>query len=415
VRSVIWIVLLFVVAVVAAATFGQNDGLVSIFFGHWRTDLSLNLFVVLVVLASVVLVVAMRSVSGLLSLPRRSRNWRQLRHERAAQLALREALCEYFAARYSRAHRAAQRALLMQDDTEQLQRDVEFRALGHLLASASLHRMHDRKRRDEQMRQLKRLQEKGAALRPVDEGARLLAVEWAIDDRDADRAIELLADLPPGVARRTQALRLKLLAQRLARQPLAALQSARLLAKHQAYAPAAARGLLRSLAMEAIESARDADSLRRLWMQLDAADRLDARVAARGAVCAAGFGASADGRDWLRPFWQRLAELEADERQWVALALMECADGIGTDWLSDLESAWAAWPTDPAVAAVVGTALIERQLWGKARRPLEQAAESASLSPNARRRAWRLLARLAEQEDDLARAQACERAAANID
>ncbi len=44
-RGIIWLVLLFVVAVVAATTLGRNDGLVSIYFGNWRTDLSLNLFV----------------------------------------------------------------------------------------------------------------------------------------------------------------------------------------------------------------------------------------------------------------------------------------------------------------------------------------------------------------------------------
>ena len=46
-RGIIWLVLLFAVAVVAATTLGRNDGLVSIYFGAWRTDLSLNLFVLL--------------------------------------------------------------------------------------------------------------------------------------------------------------------------------------------------------------------------------------------------------------------------------------------------------------------------------------------------------------------------------
>ncbi len=236
-RGVIWLVLLFIAAVVAATTLGRNDGLVSIYFGSWRTDLSLNLFVILVLLACVVLLAAARSISGLVSLPKRAREWRQLRHERAANAGLREALAEYFAARYSRAHRAAQRTLVLQNETDALKGDGDFRALSHLLAAASLHRMHDRGRRDEQMRQLERLTRKSASTRPVDEGARLLAAEWAIDDRDAPRAIELLAELPAGVARRTQALRLRLLAQRLTQQTLQALQTARLLAKHQAFSP----------------------------------------------------------------------------------------------------------------------------------------------------------------------------------
>ena len=188
-RGIIWLVLLFVVAVVAATTLGRNDGLVSIYFGGWRTDLSLNLFVLLVLAACAVLIAAARSINSLISLPQRAREWRQLRRERAAQAALREALAEYFAARYSRAHRAAQRALVHpQTTTEVLRGDGEFRVLGHLLAAASLHRMQDRTRRDELLRQLRRKAREGWSTRPVDEGARLLAAEWAIDDRDAPRA-----------------------------------------------------------------------------------------------------------------------------------------------------------------------------------------------------------------------------------
>jgi HemY protein len=415
-RGIVWLVLLFVVAVVAATTLGRNDGVVSIYFGAWRTDLSLNLFVLLVLAACAVLMAAARSINSLISLPQRAREWRQLRRERAAHAGMREALAEFFAARYSRAHRAALRALVLQDETDALRADAEFRALAHLLAAASLHRMQDRGRRDETMRQLGRLTRKGATARPVDEGARLLAAEWAIDDRDAPRAIELLGELPAGVARRTQALRLRLLAQRLTQQPLPALQTARLLAKHQAFSPSAALSLLRTLAGEALDGARDADALRRVWQQLDAADRRDATLAARAALRAVAFGANEDARAWLRPFWDGIDKLEVDERERIALALLEAVPGMPSEWLPRLESAAQALPNDPAVAAAVGTAMIERQLWGKARRPLEQAAAAAGgLGAPARRRAWRSLAQLAQQEGDTVRAQQCERAAAAID
>jgi HemY protein len=348
-------------------------------------------------------------------MPQRAREWRQLRRERAGHAALREALAEYFAARYSRAHRAAQRALVIRSETEVLRSDGEFRVLGHLLAAASLHRMQDRTRRDDLMRQLRRKTREGWSTRPVDEGARLLAAEWAIDDRDAPRAIELLAELPAGVARRTQALRLRLLAQRLTLQPLHALQTARLLAKHQAFSPIAAASLLRTLAGEALDGARDTDALRRVWLQLDAADRRDATLAARAATRAAAFGAHEDARAWLRPFWDGIDKLEADERERIALALLDAVPGLPSEWLPRLESAALALPNDPAIAAAVGTAMIERQLWGKARRPLEQAATAGGLCAQARRRAWRSLAQLAQEEGDTLRAQQCERAAAGID
>jgi len=414
-RGVIWLVLLFVVAVVAATTLGTNDGVVSIYWGGWRTDLSLNLFVLLLVGTCVVLASATQAINSLLRLPDRAREWRELRRERAAQAALREAQTEFFGARYSRAQRAAQRALAIQDETPALRDDAEFRVLGKLLSAASLHRLRDRSRRDEVMQQIVPLLRKGTGARAADDGARLLAIEWALEDRDAERALEGLADLPPGVARRTQALRLKLQATRLARQPLAALQTARLLANHQAFSRVLAQGLLRSLAFEALESAHDADQVRRLWTQFDQADRRDGHVAARAALRAGTLGATEDARNWLRPFWDRLTELPAEEREQVALALMDLAGGIGPDWLPRLESSLATNGGEPAVAAAVGVVFAERQLWGKARRLLEQAAASPTLPARARRRAWRLLAQLARQEGDEARAQHCEQSAAALD
>src|SRR6185436_9095619 len=113
-RSVIWLVLLFAAAVVAATVLGPNDALVSVFYGTWRMDLSLNLFL-LVLLASIFIVfAAMQAMQALLSLPTRAREWREQKRERAAGAALREAFAELFAARYARAQRAAQRALDLQ-------------------------------------------------------------------------------------------------------------------------------------------------------------------------------------------------------------------------------------------------------------------------------------------------------------
>jgi HemY protein len=414
-RGVIWVVLLFVVAVVAATTLGSNDGIVTIYWSGWRTDLSLNLFVIVLVVSCFVLTSAAQALSSLVSLPRRASEWRALRRERAAQAALREALAEYFSARYSRAHKAATRALAIQADSYTLRNDAEFAVLGHLLAAGSLHRLQDRPRRDELMRQLLKVVRKSTAGRGADDGARLLAAEWALDDRDAPRALDLLAELPPGVARRTQALRLKLQASRMARQPLEALHTARLLANHQAFSQVAAQGLLRSLAFEALERAHDLQQLRRLWEQFDSADRRDPHVGARAAQRAVALEAPEEARQWLRPFWDRLSELSRDEREQVALALMEASSDIGTDWLARLESAQTAFGHEPAVVAAVGTAFAARQLWGKARRLLEQAAAAPGLASPARRRAWRLLAQLARDESDESRAQACERAAAALD
>lgn len=413
-RNIVWLVLLFGVAVVAALTLGDNHGLASFYWNGWRLDLSLNFFVLTAVVVGFVVVSAVHAVNALVGLPARARSWRGLRRERSAQAALREALAEFFAGRFSRAHKAAQRAIDVHDEVDTLKDDAEFRQLAQLMAAGSLHRLQDRSRREELLQLALRAGRKGGTA-AVDDGARLLAIEWALDDRDEPRAEAWLAELPAGLARRTQALRLKLKAQRMALRPLDALHTARLLSKHQAFSPAAAQGLLRSLACEALDAAHDTEQLRRCWQQFDLADQRDPFVAGRAARRAAALGDAEAGRQWLRPLWDELAKLEADGRTEVALALMAAVAGIGADWLPRVEAAQRLLGTDAAVQAAAGLVLVERELWGKARRPLEQAAADALLLPRARRQAWRALARLALEEGDQARAADCYQHAAETD
>ncbi len=414
-RKVIWFVLLFVAAVVAAAALGPNDGVVSIFYGGWRVDTSLNLFLAAVVAFVVVLYLALRAINALLSLPARAREWREQKRERAAHEALREALAEYLAARFGRASKAAQRALELQADVDALRDDHDHTGLAHLIAGAALNRIQDRKGRDERARLAVEAAMKGDANSVVLDGAYLLMAEWALDDRDAERSLEALRALPPGVARRTQALRLKLQAARLVHRPLEALQTARLLANHQGFSQLGARSLLRSLAIDVIAQAHDEEQLRRAWTSLDASDRKDPMVAVRAAQHACLHGNAELGRGWLLPHWTDLHKLDPDARRCVAIALAECVAGIGSDWLPRVESALATQSQEPAVVAAAGMVFAERQLWGKARRPLEQAAHTEDLPGRLRRHALRRLAFIARLEGDEERGGAYEREAAAIE
>ncbi|WP_298232024.1 heme biosynthesis HemY N-terminal domain-containing protein [uncultured Azohydromonas sp.] len=412
-RAVVWLVLLFVAAVVAATTLGANDGIASFYWRGWRVDLSINLFLLGLLAGVAVLVSALQALRALVGLPQRAREWRALRRERAVQAALRQALAEFLAARYTRAQKAAQRALALRDATPE-GGEQELAQLSHLLAAASAHRLQNRTERDEQLRQALATR-RVAVARPGDDAALLLAAEWALDDRDAAQALVLLSELPPGTARRTQALRLRLQAQRLAQQPLQALPTARLLSKHQGFSKLAAQGLLRSLAFQALDQAHDQDQLEQVWQSFDPADRRDAFVAARAAQRAAALGSHGDARAWLRPLWERLDELGADEREQIALALLHALPGMGADWLPRLESALQSYAQEPAVVVAAGAAFAERQLWGKARRPLEQSARDVRLDTAARRRAWRTLAQLAREEGDEPRAHECTEFAAALD
>lgn len=397
-HGIVWLLLLAVAAVVGATALGGNDGLVTLFWMGWRVDFSLNLFLLGLLVLILAVYSLVRGLDGLLNLPERARRWRVAQRDRLAQAALREGLALYMAGRYTRAHKACQRAIAIQADTPELALDAEFTALAHLMSAGSLHRLQDRKRRDEHLQRALELAQLTRKPRPTEEGARLLAAECALEDHDAPRALRDLAELAPGVARRTQALRLKLQASRLARQPVEALRTARLLAKHQGFTSVAAEGLLRTLATEALAAARDADQLRVLWQNLDATERRDPLVVAHAARRMAQLGAASEARQWLAPLWDQIRTTSVEGATALAHALRHALDGLEAEWLPRLDATTQAALRNPALALTLGLALAERQLWGKARTMLMSAANDVDLDDDGRRQAWACLGQLAERE-----------------
>lgn len=412
-RQTVALIAVAVVAVLLATLMGSNDAAVSVFWGAWRADLSLNLFLVLAVALFVAGYVLIRGVSGLLALPGRAQEWRSRQRERAAQQQLRDAMAYFFSGRYSRAHGAALKAADVASATHLFPGAAEFGALAHLLAGFSMHRLQDRAGRDAQMRRVEQLLGGQFGRHPIGDGASLLAAEWLLDDRDAPGALRQLKSLPAGVSRRTYALRLKLQAARLAVEPQEALKTARLLAKHQGFSKAAAEGLLRSLAIDLLSTARDKEQLKKAWLQLEPVDRRDPMVSARAAELAVAVGAFDESMQWLRPHWDNLAQLMPHEREAVLASFVKLPaqlPGQSGSWLAGLEAALKALPLDPCVAHAAGVAMAGGGLWGRARRLLTDVAQQRDAPEALRRDAWLRLASIAEDEGDEARAIECYRA-----
>ena len=410
-RGVIWLVLLFAAAVLVATALGQNDGLVTLSWGQWQLALSLNLSLLLLLLAGLAVWGIARALDALLSLPRRAKEWRSLQRERAAHAAFREALGHYFGGRFNRCQKAARRALSLNQTHPELALESDHHALSMLLIAGSLHRLQDRAGRDAMSRQLAELPPTSANRSALD-GAALLAAEWSLEDQDASSAQQHLDTLPAGVARRTQALRLRLRAARMDRRTLSALELARMLSKHQAFSSAAAMGLLRSLALEHLDAARDAEQLSRQWQQLEPADRLDTVVLSHAVKRAVSWGAYDQARAWLEPAWAQVQTAQTPERQNLGLALASAVAGAEVDWLERAEQASRLFPADAALALATAALCAERQLWGKAQQLLEGVTRQPTLPASARRQAWRTLARIAEEEGDEARLNFCMRACA---
>jgi HemY protein len=396
-RVAVWLILLFAAAVVAATALGQNDGLLTLAWRGWRLELSLNLALLLLLLGGFVAYLVLKGLDVFFSLPRRAGEWRALQRERAAHAALREAFSGFFAGRYSRAQRDARRAISLGEEYPDLPLGADHRLLAQVVAAGSLHRLQDKAGRDALLADIQSAPVNAQSRSALD-GAMMLGAEWALDDAQPERASAFLAALPAGVARRTLALRLRLKAARLAHRTLEALELARLLAKHQAFSETAAKGLMRTLALEHLDAARDAEQLQRQWSQLSTDERRDSILLLHAVRKAASWGDPAKARHWLEPVWSDLPRMAAEERKRLALALAACVQGADASWLERAESAAKSWPSDPAVSFAAGLVCVERQLWGKAKQWLEPAAAHAALEPATRRLALGVLAKMARQE-----------------
>lgn len=414
-RAAIWLLLLFAVAVAGALFAGNNQGTVTLFWPPYRVDLSLNLVVLLLVGAFFFVHAVMRALSALLDLPRQALRWRTQQKERAMHAALLESISHLLAGRYLRARKAGDDVLAQEaslaSSGQKPANGAQLRALAHIVAGEAAHALQDRAGRDEHLKEALD-QASAREAQETRDGALLRAARWALDDREPENAIRLLQDLPLGAGRRTLALRTRLRASRQAGQPLQALETARLLAKHHGFSPVAARSILRGLAIDLLNGAYDVAQLHRAWSALEPAERQMAEVAIHAAQRLTSLGGEARiARDWLLPVWEQQAELADNLRVKLVCALEEGLDSLDATWLARIEAAQKANPRDATLQYLAGMACMKRQLWGKAQQLLTQAALSLQ-DAKLHRNAWRALAELAEQREDAsAAALAWKRAA----
>ncbi len=414
-RAAFWLLALFAIAVAVALVAGNNQAVVTIFWPPHRIDVSFNLMVLLLAGLFFVLHVALRALSAVVSLPLEARAWRAQQKERAMYGALMDALAHQLAGRYIRATKSAQTALAQEASLGQIavlsgqagghsaSRSSQLQSLAHLLVAESAQSLQNKPLRDQHL-QLALHSSAPRNAQEVREGVQLRAARWALDDRNAAACLDWLAHLPQGAARRTLALRLKLKAARQLQQTAQALDTARLLAKHRAFSPAAAQSIVRGLALELLNDAHDPAQLQQVWLSLDGSERdMPELVVHAASRLTALHGDVALARSWLLPVWERAMQPNSDISESLRIKLISVLESgfesLDAAWLARIEAAQTGSPNDVHLQYLAGMAYLSRQLWGKAKQLLQQSVlglQDAQLQ----RRAWRALAVLAEQRDD---------------
>lgn len=410
-RAALWLIGLFAVAVALALFAGNNQSTVTWFWSPYRVDMSLNLALVLLFLLFALIYFALRALSALLQMPHQARRWRIQQRERSMNQCLLESLSHLQAGRFLRARKAALTALSSEQALREAKAGLPYgerlSATAHLIAADASHALQDTALRDKHWQKaLDALPEPGSTQdAEIREGAQMRAARWALDDRDAAESIRRLGELPQGAARRTIALRIKLKAARLAGETQVALDTARLLAKHRAFSPAASASVVRGLLLASIRDARDTSSLQQFWLSLEEEERAMPEVAIPATERLIELGGDAgQARAWLLPVWEHLLAQPSPRTEIhlpkLVQVLQSCLGKLDGAWLARMEAAANANPREPRLQYLAGMACVQRELWGKAQQLLTRAAPLLQ-DPQLRTRAWQRLALMAEHRGDM--------------
>ncbi|NRO98765.1 heme biosynthesis protein HemY [Paraburkholderia sp. NMBU_R16] len=389
-RGLLWLALLFALAA-ALATVGHFDaGQVLLVYPPYRVDISLNLFVVGIVVLFALLYALTRMVRNIWQMPRRVAAYRARAREAKAHSALREAIGNLYAGRFSRAEKAAREALASESN----------KGAAGLVAAVAAHRMREYTRRDEWL----------AAIEAPDwQDARLMvSADMRADGRDPEGALAALTEMQSQGARRIHAQQIALRAQQQLKNWGEVLKLVKTLEKREAIHPAVAVRLRQQAAENLLRDRRhDAEALLTLWRSLAPVERQSPRLADLAAELLIALHRHDEARKVVE---------EALQHNWDARLLRRYPEtalpGEALPLIQKAEAWRKARPEDPDLLFALGRLCLHQQLWGKAQSFLESALRLADDNDALVIRTHRALARLFEQLGDTGRAGEHYRASA---
>lgn len=346
-RALIWIVTIVAIAVGLTVLARYSTGYVLLVSPPYRIELSLNFFLVLLAVAFVVVYLVVRTIAATVHLPAQVREYRAARRRRKARALLATALREYFAGRYLRAEKAAQRALDMGEQAD----------LSAVLAARAAHGLRAHDRRDGYLA-------RAVAVASGDDRMRVVTqAELFLDQRRYQETLDALRQLP---RRHTAALRLELQAQQELRNWDQALALVNELQRRKVLDADEAAGIRRNALIENLKRrALDAETLDGAWRKVPAKERAESAVASAAARCFIALGECARAH--------RVIE-EALESSWdsdlVAL-YSECTAGDSLRCIERAEGWLKSYPSDAVLLLTLGRLCGAQELWGKAQSYLE--------------------------------------------
>lgn len=374
-KYLLWILLLFAAAV-ALVTASHNPGYVLLVYPPYRIDLSLTLFIVLLVIAFVFGYWLLRLTFSVMQLPAYVRKFRLERAQGKARKLLDDALNAFFEGHYAAAEKASVRAMELGDTS----------ALHPIIAARSAHELREYEKRDAY---LSAVANKTAG----DSTMRLMATaKFMLDQRDPRGALHALQELRDnGIKTHPGMLSLELKAQQQAGNWGEVLNVLEQLEKYQSIDVTAAAQLRQQAWLEKIRQQEDLAGLTDCLKNIPADFKRRGRIAATAARALIQYGGS--------PLAQQLLS-DSLNAQWDSelVALYgDCQSGDrqfneGAAQIKQAEKWLTQHKDDAGLLLALGKLCLHQKLWGKAQNYLD-----ASISVSPSHAAFHALGQLAEQ------------------
>lgn len=369
-KYLVWILILFAAAV-ALTTASHNPAYVLLVYPPYRIELSLTLFVILLLLAFVFGYGLVRLMLAATQLPAYVRKFRMERAQAKARELLDEALGAFFEGRYAAAERASARAMELGDTS----------ALHPIIAARSAHELREYEKRDAYLSAAE-----GKAV--GDSTMRLMATtKFMLDQRDPRAALNALRELrDSGVKGHLGALSLELKAQQQAGNWDEVLNILDQLEKREAIDVTVAAQLRQQAWLEKIRQQEDLPGLAACLKHIPADFKRRGKIAATAARALIQHGGGSLAQQLLA---------ESLNAQWDSELVALYGDCQSGDVVAQIEQAekWLKQHhEDAGLLLALGKLCLHQKLWGKAQNYLD-----ASISVSPSHAAYTALGKLAER------------------
>lgn len=391
-RGLFWALVLSGLAVAVALGARTNDGYVLLVVPPWRAEISLNLFIIVLLAILFVLYVGMRALAITFGLPKRVREYQAQRQRESAGLVFQDAVRLLFEGRFGQALKKATEA----------HGAGTAPGLSALIAARAAQRMREPEKQQYWLEHAKTDD-------PRTEAATLmLDAEMANEARRFDEALAALEKLQGKQGRHIAALRLELRARQGVGDWDGVLKLARQLVKRDAL-PAEVVREIRTQAHLGNIAKRVADQGRlTAYLRAVPEDERGRRVVLAAARALVGQGAEAEAQKLIESILDNAGN---DDWQPDLVAIYgRLTNSEQTARIAKAEAWLRRHPDDARLLKALGRMCLRQRLWGKAQSYLE-----ASLSVAPSQQAHLELARLFDQLERPEEANKHYRASALLD